>query len=93
MDLQDRILVVVLAGHHAAKLHPAEPGARLRNQLLDLGVDRLVLSFEPELEEDLGVLDPLRFDLELVDRRFDARPLALLLLRLLLVVPITGLGR
>jgi hypothetical protein len=81
----------VLARHHAAELHAADRALGAREELHDLAVDGLVLPLQPELEQDLRVLDPLLLRLELVERRLDAGALAILLLGALLVVPIARL--
>lgn len=63
------------------------------DELEDLGVDRFVVPLETELDQDLGVLDPLGLLVELRQDRFDPGPLPLLFLRPLLVVPVPGLRR
>jgi len=61
-------------------------------ELVELPLHRVVLGLEAELEEDGGVLDPLGLGVELLDQALELRPLALVLLGRLLVVPEAGLG-
>ncbi len=48
-----------------------------REQLTDLGVDRLVFALEPQIEEDLGVFQPALLDLVFLNGPLDPGPIAL----------------